>query len=116
MPDKFGDKARIQHALDAIERLQLYTKGSTKKAFLQDEMTQDACIPQLQVIGESINRVRTTTQKANPQIPWAKIIGLRNVVVHEYFGINGLIIWGIIKKDIPQLKREFKQLALKIEE
>lgn len=110
MPDKFGDKARLQHALDAIERLQQYTRGINKKAFLQDEMTQDACIRQLQVVGESINRVGTATQKAHPQIPWANVIGLRNVVVHEYFGINGEIIWGIIKKDIPSLKKEIKRI------
>ena len=114
MPDKFGDKIRLQHALDAIDKIQRYSKSIKKNDFLSDDMTQDACIRQLQVIGESINRVHSRTQKANPHIPWAKIIGLRNVVVHEYFGINGKIIWGIIKKDLPLIKTQFKELVLQL--
>lgn len=114
MPDKFGDKIRIQHALDAINKIQLYTKGIKKKDFLGNEMIQDACIRQLQVIGEAINRIQSRTQKTNPHIPWAKIIGMRNVVVHEYFGINGKIIWGIIKKDLPLIKAQFKELVLQL--
>jgi uncharacterized protein with HEPN domain len=55
--------------------------------------------------------VQVKTQKANPHIPWAKVIGLRNVVVHEYFGLNGQIIWDIIKKDITPLKRDLKLLV-----
>lgn len=92
MPDKFGDRIRVQHALDAIDKILLYIKGLKKKDFLSDEMTQDPCIRQMQVIGEAINRIQSRTRKTNPQIPWVKIIGLRNVVVHEYFGINGKII------------------------
>jgi len=114
MPDKFGDKIRLQHALDAIDKIQRYLKGIKKADFLADDMTQDACIRQLQVIGESVNRIQSRTQKANPNIPWAKIIGLRNVVVHEYFGINGKIIWSIIKKDLPLIKDQFKELIVQL--
>lgn len=114
MPDKFGDKIRLQHALDAISKVQLYVKGLKKNDFLSNDMIQDACIRQLQVIGESINRIQSATRKANPDISWSMIIGLRNVVVHEYFGINGKIIWSIIKKDIPPLKKQLKILIPRV--
>jgi len=64
---------------------------------------QDACIRQLQIIGEACNRSTKKLQNRHPEIPWAQISGLRNIVIHDYAGIDADIIWNIIKSDLPSL-------------
>lgn len=73
-------------------------------------MMFNATLRQLEVIGEAANRISETLQIANPQIPWARLIGLRNVVIHEYFGIDDLMIWNIITVNMPDLKKEIIKL------
>ena len=72
-----------------------------KATFMKNEMLQDACLRQLQEIGEACNVVSKAIQKGHPEIEWAQINGLRNIVIHEYFGVDAEIVWNIIKSDLP---------------
>lgn len=104
MPDKFGDKGRIEHILKAIKTIESYIQKTTFEQFQQDNMRLDACIRQLGIIGEAANRVSEELKQASSQVPWRQIIGLRNVLIHEYFGVDDKSIWDIITVNLPVLK------------
>ena len=106
MPDKFGDKVRLQHILDAIEAIEDYTEGVSQNEFVDNSMMFDATLRQLEIIGEASNRLSKKLLQETSNIPWARVIGLRNLVIHEYFGIDDLTIWSIIKINIPELKEK----------
>lgn len=104
MPGRFGDRIRLLHLLDAIRAIEGYTENADFQIFSSNLMMQDACVRQLQVIGESCRNVSLDLRKNNPEVPWRQIIGLRIIVIHQYFGIDPKVIWEIIRNDLPALK------------
>ena len=92
MPDRLGDQVRLRHAIDAISEIENYTKGLSFEKFVENSMVQDACIRQLGILGEACNRMTKNLQDNNQQIDWKAIIGLRNIVIHQYFGIDIQIV------------------------
>lgn len=115
MPDKLGDKIRLRHILDAIESINAYVVNTDYLAFSDHPMMQDACIRQLQVIGEACSKVSSLIREQNPQIPWLQIIGLRIIVIHEYFGVDDIVIWDVIQNDLPVLKRQVETIWQKLD-
>lgn len=75
----------------------------------------NATLRQLEIIGEASNRLSDELLNNNPSIPWARIIGLRNLVIHEYFGVDDFTIWNVIKINIPDLKQKITLLLEKME-
>jgi uncharacterized protein with HEPN domain len=110
MKGQLGDKARLQHIYDAILEIETYTKNVDIEDFLNNSMMRFACIKQIEIIGEAGNHVTKTTQLQFSEIEWRKIVGLRNIVIHEYFGIDFDVIWGIILSDIPDLKVKIENI------
>lgn len=110
MPDKLGDKARLLHIIDSIEKIESYTLKTKYDDFKNNSMMKDACIRQLGIIGEASNRISKEIQEANAKIEWRQIIGLRNIVIHQYFGIDDQVIWGIIQENLPDLKLKAKEI------
>ena len=90
--------------LEAIERIELYTQGLGFNMFEQDRKTVDAVVRNCEIIGESANRLPTSFKEADKTIPWEQLVGLRNRIVHEYFGVDVAIIWQVVAHDIPLLK------------
>lgn len=78
-------------------------------------MMFNATLRQLEIIGEASNRLSEQLLQNNTDIPWARIIGLRNLVVHEYFGIDDITIWNVIKINLPNLKEKILQIISKLE-
>lgn len=78
-------------------------------------MMFNATLRQLEIIGEASNRLSEDLLNENPTIPWARIIGLRNLVIHEYFGIDDITIWNVIKINLPDLKEKVTLLISKLE-
>ena len=114
MPDKLGDRIRLQHILDAIEAIEDYTKNVTQPEFVANSMMFDATLRQLEIIGEASNRLSEKLLQETSDIPWARVIGLRNLVIHEYFGIDDLTIWSVIKVNIPDLKKKVSNIITSI--
>ncbi len=104
MRGKFGDKIRLQHILDAILEIEDYMQNTNFEDFMQNSMMRFACIKQMEIIGEAGNHVSDETKANFSTIEWAQIISMRNVFVHEYFGVDSGLVWEIIKNDIPDLK------------
>ena len=71
---------------------------------MENSMMRFACIKQMEIIGEASNHISTETKERFSTIEWAQIIGMRNVFVHEYFGVDSSLVWEIIKNDLPDLK------------
>ena len=104
MRSKLGDKVRLQHILDAIQEIESYLVDVEFDTFLQNSMMRFACIKQMEIIGEASDHVTDEVKAEFTEIEWGQIKGMRNVFVHEYFGVDANIVWEIIKSDIPVLK------------
>lgn len=94
---------RIQDMLNAARKIEGYVEGMTFEGFSKDERTFDAVIRQLTILGEAASHVPDEIVSRTPEIPWFEIRGMRNVVVHEYFGVNTAIVWNTAVKNIPEL-------------
>ena len=104
MRGNLGDKVRLQHILDAITEIESYLINTDFSDFMDNSMMRFACIKQMEIIGEASNHISDDIKSRFSQIEWAQLNGMRNVFVHEYFGIDANLVWEIIKNDIPALK------------
>jgi uncharacterized protein with HEPN domain len=93
----------IQDIKDSIKKIGRYVEGMNFQKFEEDEKTVDAVIRSLEVIGEAANNIPDEFKKKHEDIPWEKIISMRNKMIHEYFGIDLEIVWETIKTDIIDL-------------
>lgn len=114
MKGRFGNKQRIEHALDAILEIENYIEGVTFDRFLTDSMMRFACIKQLEIVGEACNHIDLSIRDEFPAIEWRKVVGLRHLLVHEYFGVDTALIWDIITNDIPLLKTQLSDVRATI--
>ncbi len=104
-----SDPERIADIQEAIERIERYALRG-RAAFDDDELIQTWILHHLQIIGEAARAVTPETQKMSPGIPWAQIIGMRNILVHHYFGIDRDVVWEAVVRDLPPLKRELQKM------
>jgi uncharacterized protein with HEPN domain len=100
----------LDDILDAIERIQVYTTGFDYNAFEKDQKTLDAVVRNLEIIGEAAGHLPDPYRAATPEIEWRKIIGLRNVLIHEYYGVSLLVIWDIIQSKLTPLEISCRKL------
>jgi len=103
-----NDKIYIEHILEAIQTIEDYKRDLNFESFLENKMAADAIIRELEIIGEASNNVSEEFQKENPDIPWRKVTGIRNTLIHEYFGVNKKIVWDTVENDLPELKKIIK--------
>jgi uncharacterized protein with HEPN domain len=90
--------------LESIDKIEEFTKGLTLVRFSVDEKTQLAVVKSLEIIGEAVKKIPFSLKKKHPDIPWRQISGMRDKLVHEYFGINIKVVWKTVVEDIPPLK------------
>ncbi len=103
-------RVRVQDILDSIAAIQTYTIGMDYSTFIQDRRTIDAVLRNITVIGEAASQVPESVQTASPEVPWREMRDMRNVVVHEYFGINRQILWDTIQTNLPPLIPQLQAL------
>ena len=98
------DLIRIQQMLGCVNKFLRYCDKKTYAEFFEDTMLQDACIKNIEEIGEKASKISEDFRISHPEIRWRPIIGARNHLVHEYEGVDYFVIWDIIQNDIPELK------------
>jgi len=103
-------KIRVTDILQSIERIERYTRGIAVIEFEKDEKTFDAVIRNFTVIGEAAARVPEEVRASHTDIPWSKMVGMRNFLVHEYFGISVAVLWNTATSDLPDIKAPLQKL------
>jgi len=101
--------------LECIEKIEKYTKDMDFDDFVKDDLVVDAVIRNLEVIGEAVKNVPEEIRSKYPDIPWKKIVGFRNIVIHEYFGVDLSIVWTVVKKHLKDLKPKIENVLKDIE-
>ena len=104
-----SDADRIGDILEAITKIKERIPREDE-AFLRDEMIQVWVIHHLQVIGEAARGVSQATRARYPEVPWGEIVALRNILVHEYFGLNLLQLWNMARKDLIELEIQMRRI------
>ena len=103
------DRERLLDIQEAIESVQKYAARG-KAAFRNDELIQTWVLHHIQILGEAAARVSDDFQERYPDIPWFKIIGMRNILVHDYFNIDINAVWSVVENDLPVLYDQITQL------
>jgi len=108
-------RERLRDILDAIAKIGRYAARG-REAFEQDELIQTWILYHIQLIGEAAARLGKSFHDSNPEIPWAQIVAMRNVLVHEYFGVDLEEVWRTVEKDLPVLKHQIEALVKRLED
>jgi uncharacterized protein with HEPN domain len=103
----------IEHILESISLIEKYTDKLSKEDFLKSQSVQDAVIRRLEIIGEATKNINSGFKKDHSEIPWKKIAGMRDVLIHEYFGVDLELTWKTVKEDLPHLKQRLSQIVKK---
>jgi uncharacterized protein with HEPN domain len=103
------DGVYLLHVRDAIRRIERYT-ASGREAFLADTKTQDAVVRNLEVIGEAVKQLSQAIRDSHPAVPWKQIAGMRDKMIHEYFGVNLALVWDAVVQDLPKLAFEIETM------
>jgi uncharacterized protein with HEPN domain len=98
------DRLYLIHVTECIERIERYTAPG-RDAFLSDTLIQDAVLRNLHTLSESTQRLSNAMKDQHPAVDWTSIAAFRNVVVHDYLGIDLPRVWDIVERDLPDLKR-----------
>lgn len=96
---------RIDDIIEAIAKIERYTNSIDFATWQKDEKTVDAVIRNLEVIGEAASNLPIGIQEQYKDVPWGMMRGIRNILAHEYFGIDLEIVWKTVKEDLPNLKK-----------
>lgn len=100
----------FEDILDSINRIDEYTKGISEKEFEKNTEKQDAVLRRIEVIGEAVKNISKATRAKYPDVRWREIAGMRDVVIHQYFGVTVGLVWRVVTSDIPDLKIKIEKI------
>ena len=101
----------VQDAIACCDAIAGYTRGMDRAAFEADRRTRDAVLRNLEVLGEAVRNVPPAIRDANPQVPWAKIVGMRNILTHAYFAVDNDIVWDVVANHVAPLLTELRRIG-----
>lgn len=101
----------LEDILECINRVFEYTEGMEFEDFFKDQKTIDAVIRNIEIIGEASSQMPKDFKKKNTQVPWVDIVDMRNKIIHEYFGIDLILVWEIIEDELETLKQQIQELT-----
>ena len=108
------DRVYLQHIRDAAERIRGYVHGLDEADFKKNELVQDAVIRQIEIMGEATKRLSAKTKDLQPDIPWRDIAGMRDKLIHDYFGVDIERVWLTVTDDLPELASKISALLSRL--
>lgn len=105
------NKIFLGHILECIKIIKGYIKDVSKDDFEKDIQLQDAIIRRIEIIGEAAKNISEEFKEEHSEIPWHKMIGIRNTVIHEYFGVKIGVVWDVCKKSINELESVIQKIV-----
>jgi len=103
------DRIYLGHILEAVDKVITYTKDGYSY-FADDAKTQDAVVRNFEIIGEAARKVSDATKQQYPNLPWKAMIGLRNILIHDYAGVDLNRVWDVIQNHLPTLKSDLEKI------
>ena len=107
---KKDDKAYLAHILDAARQIEVYVSGVDYEEFLDSRLIQDGVIRQFEIIGEATKNLSPETCSLAPAVPWKDMAGMRDKLIHQFFGVDIAAVWESVLQDIPMVKKEVEKL------
>ncbi len=104
----------MSHILESIIQIEEYCHEMDESYFHEDKKTQDAVIRRIEIIGEASKNLSHKLKEKYPQIPWKKMAGMRDVLIHAYFGVDIEKTWNVVINDIPLLKKQIQEVLLSL--
>ena len=111
---KKDPKVFIGHILESVHLIEKYVDQMSKEDFLKSVNIQDAVIRRLEIIGEAVKNLPLEFRDEYPDIPWRQIAGMRDVLIHAYFGVDLDLTWKVVKSDLPELERKVAGIRKKL--
>ena len=108
MREASKDIIRLEHIIQAIERIKRYTLGKRFDDLVKDDMMYYAVVKNIEIIGEAANLLTNEFKSEHPDTQWKLITGMRNYIVHEYYQVDNTVIWDVIQNDLPYLETQIK--------
>lgn len=103
------DVVYLRHILECIDSIESYVPNG-KQDFFSSKLIQDAVIRNLEVVGEATKRISQELRQQHPKLPWREMAGLRDVLIHNYFGVDNDIVWNVVEKEVPILKDQITNI------
>lgn len=107
---KRGDLDYIKDIRESLKRIESYKGNMSYSEFLLDYKTQDAIVRNIEIVGEAAKNISEKFKQEHPQIPWHELAGVRDRLIHHYFGVNYDIVWGIATDEVPRLIKEIDKI------
>jgi uncharacterized protein with HEPN domain len=108
-----NDQVYLLHILEAIAQIREYTRGLDYDGFLKSRLVQDGVIRQLEIIGEATKNLSLESRNKAAHIPWKDMADMRDVLIHQYFGVDLVAVWTTVEQDLPFLEQEIMELRQK---
>lgn len=105
----------LAHILECIQKIERFTAAGRER-FFQDEMVQDAVLRHFEVIGEAAKRLDDRYRAEHPEVPWRALAGLRDVLIHQYEGVDLEKVWAVVENELPALRRAIAAMLPPLEE
>jgi len=112
---KKEDRIYLEHILDSINAIKEFSENLTEEELNTNRMKQNAIVREVEIIGEAIKNISESLKENHDEIPWKKISGTRDKIVHHYFGMNLEIIWNIIIHELPRLEKQIEHIKISLE-